>query len=108
MVGSFLPGRGPVNRGKSYSLSSSLGSCLASLEPARSSTLPRSSSLWANRIRFWLGGLIHLDIKPANIKVCQCGRQFDCVKVLDFGLVKSERDGIPAWFGGRLVGSAAS
>jgi len=33
-------------------------------------------------------GLIHRDVKPANILLNQRGRQYDVVKVLDFGLVK--------------------
>jgi len=33
-------------------------------------------------------GLIHRDIKPGNIFLCRRGGLADCVKVLDFGLVR--------------------
>ena len=33
-------------------------------------------------------GMVHRDIKPRNLVLCNLGLQFDFVKVLDFGLVK--------------------
>jgi serine/threonine protein kinase len=40
-------------------------------------------------------GLIHRDIKPGNIFVCRRGGMADCVKVLDFGLVRDYRAADP-------------
>jgi serine/threonine-protein kinase len=37
-------------------------------------------------------GLIHRDVKPANIMACRKGQRFDFVKVLDFGLVRLGRE----------------
>jgi serine/threonine protein kinase len=40
-------------------------------------------------------GLIHRDIKPGNVFLCSRGGVADCVKVLDFGLVREYRDANP-------------
>jgi DNA-binding NtrC family response regulator len=37
-------------------------------------------------------GVLHRDIKPQNLFLCRLGLEFDVVKVLDFGLVKTLDD----------------
>jgi serine/threonine protein kinase len=44
-------------------------------------------------------GLIHRDIKPGNVFLCRRGGVADCVKVLDFGLVRDFRAAEPEKWG---------
>jgi len=36
-------------------------------------------------------GLVHRDVKPANLYLCELGGEYDVLKVIDFGLVKEMR-----------------
>ena len=48
-------------------------------------------------------GLVHQDIKPQNLMLCERGGQRDVVKVLDFGLVSNFRESAESV--GRLAGT---
>ena len=51
-------------------------------------------------------GLVHRDIKPANLFVGRLGTEYDYLKVLDFGIVKEQRDsGGPGASGATLLTS---
>ena len=76
------------------------------LEPARTVYLLRQvcHSLGEAHAR----GLVHRDVKPANIMVCRLGPDTDFVKVLDFGLVKhaaAERTATMLSMPGTVVGT---
>jgi len=60
------------------------------VEPARTVYLLRQvcHSLGEAHAR----GLVHRDVKPANIFACRLGPDHDFIKVLDFGLVKHRTD----------------
>ena len=40
-------------------------------------------------------GLVHRDLKPSNLFACRMGLEVDFIKVLDFGLVKSDGQSSP-------------
>ena len=56
------------------------------LPPARAVHLLRQVCL--SLAEAHAAGMVHRDVKPANVFVCRYGREVDFVKVLDFGLVR--------------------
>jgi serine/threonine-protein kinase len=66
---------------------------------ARFGPLPPARAVFLLRQACWSlaeaheQGLVHRDIKPANLFVTRLGPEYDFLKVLDFGMVKGEREG---------------
>lgn len=52
-------------------------------------------------------GLVHRDVKPANLYACTIGGKSDFVKVLDFGLVHTTQTDARVTQHGQLVGTPA-
>ncbi len=42
------------------------------------------------------GGLLHRDIKPPNLMLCRAADELDIIKLLDFGIVQTASDSLPA------------
>jgi serine/threonine-protein kinase len=52
--------------------------------------------------------LVHRDIKPANLFVCRLGREYDFLKVLDFGVVSRQGSALePITVAGVVLGTPA-
>jgi serine/threonine-protein kinase len=59
------------------------------LEPARAVYVLRQACHALGEAH--AAGLVHRDVKPSNLFICNLGGQADFVKVFDFGLVRSVR-----------------
>jgi serine/threonine-protein kinase len=57
------------------------------VDPARAVFLLRQACMSLGEAH--LAGLVHRDVKPANLFACQLGPHYDFLKLLDFGIVRT-------------------
>jgi eukaryotic-like serine/threonine-protein kinase len=77
------------------------------VEPARAVFVLRQACLSLGEAHSV--GLVHRDVKPANLFACQLGPHFDFLKLLDFGIVRTTSDACePANSADELTGTPAS
>ncbi len=68
----------------------SLVNRFGALPPARAVSLLRQVCMSLGEAH--LAGLVHRDVKPANLLACQLGTHYDFLKLLDFGIVRNMTD----------------
>ncbi|GAB5543378.1 MAG: hypothetical protein SangKO_031380 [Sandaracinaceae bacterium] len=75
------------------------------LPPERAVYLVRQACLSLGEAH--AAGLVHRDVKPANLFVCQLGLEHDFLKLLDFGMVSAQEGDLALTQDGQIAGTPA-